>query len=120
MTRRKSQLTLGEIDHVWPVCACPGGLGLYATIVDIVRSRKPMIGTIYISTMNVPGSFPVHADFATHGRGYKIGDYTSAAERLALLSGEKIRHGKQKQQDHKEAERDIAAAREIDEVRDRT
>lgn len=118
-TKKKIQIGIGEVVRRWPIATPTNKLARYATLVDVVNCRSPQIGSVYISIGFSIDFVPTHDFLVRDGYWSKLFDYTSAAERLALLSGERIRHGKQKQQgeEHDDAAAPADAAADLDTVR---
>ncbi len=111
MTRpRKVQLDIssrvpnvGRTVRRWPISTLgelrsPGAhLGIYVTIADVVQARKPEVGAVYVVIeVSTTGEAPTYAAMLDAGSYCLIGHYTSAAERRALLQGERIDDGEQK------------------------
>jgi len=107
MKRKIKTVQLGIGRHVseWPVSECRDA-AFWATIADWNQCRSPFIGAVYVVTIFHPESAgkPSYRFMLENGKHHLIGKYTSAAERLALLSGkEVIEDGKQKQKKTKRA-----------------
>jgi len=111
MTRRRVQLDIstrvprvGRTIHRWPVslfCSISSPeahVGLYGTIADIVQARRPQFGALYLVALaDISAGPPSYAEIIEKGSYALIGNYKSAAERAALLEGERIEDGQQKQ-----------------------
>ena len=88
---------LGKSLREWPIAHFisgrhvdwPAGAMLHVTIADVIQSRRPKFGGLYFVAL-VSAESPTRATMIEKGEYLLIGNYRSAAERVALLNGEQI------------------------------
>lgn len=89
---------IGRRVRAWPVSGSldseSRNFNTYTTIADIVQARKPEVGAVYVVILIAEENAPNYGDMIDRGSFYLIGHYRSAAERHALLLGERIENGK--------------------------
>lgn len=83
----RRQLTIGEWIGEWPVFEARGA---WITIGDWRTCKRPEVGEIVIAVYAVEGEKPSRLEVLGKGTQRTIGKYTSAADRRALLSGERM------------------------------
>jgi hypothetical protein len=92
----RRQLGIGQWIGEWPIAFYPGRA---ITLGDWRRCLRPEIGIVYLivfpwpCAVEAPIARPRYAEMLLNGISVEIGKYASAAERRALLCGERIEHG---------------------------
>lgn len=84
---RRRQLEIGEWRGEFPIVFIRG---LWVTVGDWRQCDRPEIGRLYFCAFAIDLPNPSYIDVVTRGAQASIGQYASAAERRALLSGERI------------------------------
>jgi len=90
MSRRR-QLAIGEWIGEFPIVFLRDA---WITIGDWRLCKRPAIGVLYIAAIASESRPLSYLEILTRGAQAQIGKYASAAERRALLNGERIEDGK--------------------------
>lgn len=84
---KRRQLTIGNWRGEFPIVFLGGS---WVTIGDWRQCERPEVGTLYFCALAIEPPKPSYLDVVTRGAQAPIGQYASAAERRALLSGERF------------------------------
>lgn len=84
-------------DQTWIPCCAPlvadvlglemydHGAGRWIALADIVVARRPRVGALWFYSLHGRTNQPTISEVIAKGRGQRIGEYYSAADRAALL-----------------------------------
>jgi len=84
-------------DQTWIPCCAPlvadvlglemydRGAGRWLALADIVVARRPRVGALWFYSLHGRTNQPTISEVIAKGRGQRIGEYYSAADRAALL-----------------------------------
>lgn len=90
----RRQLAIGKWIGEFPIVYLRGA---WLTIGDWRMCNRPVIGVLYMAELAIDDGKeppPLYLAILTRGAQARIGKYTSARERRALLCGERIEDGK--------------------------